>query len=1241
MKNSFLIIFFLLSTFYLSAQFGPQQDISKSVARAWNVEAFDLDGDGDLDVLSASFGDNKIAWYENLGGGNFGVQRIISTNAIGVRDVLAADLNNDGKLDVLSASTDDDKIAWYKNLGGGDFGVENIISKTVDVTSTVASADMDNDGDIDVIASSFSDATTVWFENLGGVIDTSKHLIAAIGAVGLTAVSTADIFGNGNMDVFIGGSSLRYSENLGGGTFNPSLWPSISVSGGGNYFATDMDNDGDVDVITGGTGSSLVYHENVGTNSFGIQLVPNTSGLAMFSIRAADMDGDGSKDIVCGIGSSTIAWFKNLGAGNFGVQQDITLGIMNGGSSIATADMDGDGDIDVLSSSEMDSRIAWYENLGSGIFGSQQAISKPVGGLANEVHSADLDNDGDMDVLAALVNAIAWYENVNGVLGDEQIISTNILHGINVSTADFDLDGDLDVLSVSVNDDKIAWYENFGGAVFGPQQIISTNSFPSCSFIADLDNDGDMDVVSGHQPGPSNLIWHENIGGSFNPPQTIDPLLNSITDVYAADLDNDGDQDVIIANSVVDLIGWYENLGAGTFSTLNVVSNIIESANSVHVADIDGDGFKDIISSSAGGVSKAVEWYRNFTNGNFSTPILISANSLTAQDVYTSDIDNDGDLDVLSTADYKLIWNENLGGGVISTTKNIVSSSLGDSLIGGSPSVFAADVDGDGSLDLLTSSYFDEKIAWYKNFHNSPYLLKGKMFYDGNQNASLDSTELGLAFIQAFLQPSNNYNYTSVPGDFLFATDTGTYVVNFTSQSLWSLTTDSTTYTKTLTGVNPVIDSLNFGFYPDTILTIINPDLVGGFPRCNQIINYWGSIHNKGTTIPSGIIHLQLDDSINYISSVNTPDSINGQNIYWHYDSLFFYSDTLINIQVQLPPFTSMGDTLTSLLSVFELDGANNVVYTKVDTLDQILVCAYDPNDKSVTPKGVGPLGYISQNQELEYLIRFQNTGNDTAITVMIRDQLDNDLDWSTLQPISNSHSVQVSITQSGEVVFKFENIMLPDSGVDFLGSKGFVKFSIQPKPGLLPNTPIYNNANIYFDNNPAVVTNTILNTIECYSTPQPVISYSFPYLNAGVTGNYTYQWYLNDTLIVGATSDTLTPLVSGGYTVEIIDSNTCTKVSNPFTHFMVGIEELRQIQTVVFPNPFNESTTILFDKNLNGDYDLQVYNIVGAHTKQVGKIVGNKVEIAKNDVGKGLFLVYLINRKTGEKMFVGKLVAQ
>ena len=148
-------------------QFASQRLITTSADGADSVFAADLDGDGDLDVLSASFSDAKIAWYENTDGlGAFGSQRVITTAADSAFTVFAADVDGDGDIDVLSASYSDDKIAWYENTDGlGTFGSQRVITTATDGAISVFAADLDGDGDADVLSASFFDDKIAWYQN--------------------------------------------------------------------------------------------------------------------------------------------------------------------------------------------------------------------------------------------------------------------------------------------------------------------------------------------------------------------------------------------------------------------------------------------------------------------------------------------------------------------------------------------------------------------------------------------------------------------------------------------------------------------------------------------------------------------------------------------------------------------------------------------------------------------------------------------------------------------------------------------------------------------------------------------------------------------------------------------------------------------------------------------------------------------------------------------------------------------
>jgi uncharacterized repeat protein (TIGR01451 family) len=134
---------------------------------------------------------------------------------------------------------------------------------------------------------------------------------------------------------------------------------------------------------------------------------------------------------------------------------------------------------------------------------------------------------------------------------------------------------------------------------------------------------------------------------------------------------------------------------------------------------------------------------------------------------------------------------------------------------------------------------------------------------------------------------------------------------------------------------------------------------------------------------------------------------------------------------------------------------------------------SYDPNDKTGFPLGYGAQRYIKPGTPLEYLIRFQNTGNDTAFTVRIEDTLSQWLDPATFRPGASSHEYSWNLSGAGLLTFLFENILLPDSNVNEPASHGFVKFNIRHKEEAPLETVIENTALIYFDFNDAIVTNT------------------------------------------------------------------------------------------------------------------------------------------------------------------------
>lgn len=150
-----------------------------------------------------------------------------------------------------------------------------------------------------------------------------------------------------------------------------------------------------------------------------------------------------------------------------------------------------------------------------------------------------------------------------------------------------------------------------------------------------------------------------------------------------------------------------------------------------------------------------------------------------------------------------------------------------------------------------------------------------------------------------------------------------------------------------------------------------------------------------------------------------------------------------------------------------------------VDIDCQENIASFDPNDKQAFPRGYGTSHQIEPETDLEYLIRFQNTGTDTAFRVVVRDTFSQHLDLSTFRMDVASHLYEWEIFGTGVLKVTFENIMLPDSNVNEAASHGFFKYSIRPKVDVPLGTKLENRAGIYFDYNEPVLTNTVFHTID------------------------------------------------------------------------------------------------------------------------------------------------------------------
>lgn len=297
---------------------------------------------------------------------------------------------------------------------------------------------------------------------------------------------------------------------------------------------------------------------------------------------------------------------------------------------------------------------------------------------------------------------------------------------------------------------------------------------------------------------------------------------------------------------------------------------------------------------------------------------------------------------------------------------------------------------------------------------------------------------------------TSQYTYSGIPyNDLSYTTGSGVQEVNFPITEL---------------PFND-LETVLYGYYP-------RPVPVPGFTYTNRI-----QYKNKGNqTIPNGTITFTKDNLVSITSISQSGTTSNATGFTYTFANLLPNETRFIDVTMQVPtiPTVSLGDTLTnsvaSTTSVTEISLTNNNA-----SLTQEIVGSYDPNDKQEAHGGKIVHSTFTSNDYLTYTIQFENEGTANAENVRINDVLDAKLDETTIKTVASSHPY--ILERNGTILnWNFNNIQLPPSVANTSTGKGFITFQIKPKSGFLVGDVIPNKANIYFDFNPAIVTN-ICNT--------------------------------------------------------------------------------------------------------------------------------------------------------------------
>ena len=513
------------------------------------------------------------------------------------------------------------------------------------------------------------------------------------------------------------------------------------------------------------------------------------------------------------------------------------------------------------------------------------------------------------------------------------------------------------------------------------------------------------------------------------------------------------------------------------------------------------------------------------------------------------------------------------------------------------------------------------------------FSASGMVFNDADQSGAFGTGEPGFPYGALSVQPGTGFTFTNGQGAFDFRPPTtGTHQISFTPNSpWWALTSDSASYTVAFTATDTVFTDLDFGFTPVLDTTVLIGSLVNTSWWCSGSAQQHISLLNAGTTTPQGVVGLTLDSLFTFIGSSPLPDSIVGNTLFWSFDSLGWYQFWQQELSVQMPDASHIGDTTLNTVMVWADDGLGGLALVETVELTGVVSCAFDPNDKQVTPQGDGAYGAIPFDTEwLQYTVRFQNTGTDTAYTVVVEDLLSPHLDHGSLQVLGMSHPLSaLDMSNGGLARFSFENILLPDSNVNEPASHGFITFRVRTLSGLQHLTTIQNNAGIYFDLNAPVITNVVLNTIiDCAQAQWSVTLYDngggwlTPYTFFMDTMLYSYQWLLNGTAIPGATTLDWTALVSGDYSVALTDVYGCTVVSDVVNVIVSGAADLPDLSIAVMPNPFNSGARLSFNRPIGAADAVEVIDVNGRILRTLAGTGSHELRIDRSDLPQGLYVV-------------------
>lgn len=366
-------------------------------------------------------------------------------------------------------------------------------------------------------------------------------------------------------------------------------------------------------------------------------------------------------------------------------------------------------------------------------------------------------------------------------------------------------------------------------------------------------------------------------------------------------------------------------------------------------------------------------------------------------------------------------------------------------------------------------------------------ILTGTVTYDADNDTNCEADDI-VTFLPIEVTINNTTVYTT------YTNFSGVYTIYNVSND------DEVTLQPVLPSAFPEVDATSITISLETDETVevadiclpqpdnaINDIEVALLPLNNArpgfTANYLLTVKNNSANQAENVtVTLDFTEERVVVNTVDAPYTTTDSNtIEITVGTITPFTNSTVNVTFDVfePPVNEGGDQLL-YTAYAAMDAEDNDVTNNYHTLSQILVNSYDPNSVVVAEGDMIP--YDANPPELPYIhytINFQNLGTAEAVNIRVENELDANFDWSTFEMLTASHEYSLTRTE-GHLEFQFDNINLPDSTTDEPGSHGHIVYRVKPKEDINEGDIVNNTADIYFDFNPAIVTNTA--TSEFYS---------------------------------------------------------------------------------------------------------------------------------------------------------------